>query len=449
MTRPTIRAGCWSSTIGSEGQARSSSRSRRVRTKPLWNTLIRIDGEALHAPGAASSAGVGAARRTTIRAGALRTMTFLAGSLGVQVMDDPSAGHDEGAWLGYTAFDPRPTIAEMAEIRSSLRELLNSQVEAGSWSYLLVSQTRPLGSFTTTPRARSVLLQLGPGEPWSAGLRLSVTQQLARRWIGGELVDAGGSAGRGGMVQRWRLAVRGDRAPGAHRADLARRSARRGGRGALGARDVAVPHARQRAPRGDGAPDDEARATLMARGALYALRESAAIRAKTKGKRGLVDVVSTLARQVEDKQLGVLTPAAWIAAVGADDPDAQRTFDALVVRGEANVLPAGALGPCFQASTGEYTAFDPGSISRRPAPRPTARSPASVPAAPPTRPGSRTAISRSPCRPREGDASVPVKIEVTRAGAKVSLSYLPRGARGRGQVWSRTKVPDNRCGEVP
>ena len=36
-----------------------------------------------------------------------------------------------------------------------------------------------------------------------------------------------------------------------------------------------------------------------------------------------------------------------------------------------------------------------------------------------------------------------------RGGAKVNLSYLPRGARGRGQVWSRLKVPDDRCGELP
>lgn len=31
-------------------------------------------------------------------------------------------------------------------------------------------------------------MQVGPSEPWSAGLRLSVAQQLVRRWIGGSLV---------------------------------------------------------------------------------------------------------------------------------------------------------------------------------------------------------------------------------------------------------------------
>jgi C-terminal processing protease CtpA/Prc len=50
---------------------------------------------------------------------------------------------------------------------------------------------------------------------------------------------------------------------------------------------------------------------------------------------------------------------------------------------------------------------------------------------------------------RDGDATVPIKLVVKRAGAKVTLSYLPRGPHGRGQVWSRVKVPDDRCGEPP
>ena len=101
-------------------------------------------------------------------------------------MDDPAAGHDEAAWLGYTAFDPRPAAAEVAQIRSSLGDLFKAHDEPAS-TFLIVSQSRPIGSFFTSARAASVLLQVGPAEPWSAPVRLSIAQQLARRWVGGAL----------------------------------------------------------------------------------------------------------------------------------------------------------------------------------------------------------------------------------------------------------------------
>jgi len=117
-------------------------------------------------------------RRATVPARALQYASFLAGSLGGEVIDDPAAGHDEGAWLGYTAFDPRPVVAELSQIRSSMGELLKSRLDAPT-TYLFVSQTRPIGSFTTSPRWSSVLVQVGPSEPWSGSLRLSMAQLVA------------------------------------------------------------------------------------------------------------------------------------------------------------------------------------------------------------------------------------------------------------------------------
>ncbi|HEY2515293.1 MAG TPA: hypothetical protein VGI39_30710, partial [Polyangiaceae bacterium] len=142
--------------------------------------LVRIDGEPLRADRAASSLGVGAVHRARLRPRALRYATFLAGSLGAQVIQAVE-GNDEGAWLGYTSFDPRPAIAELAQIRTGLYEFLKSRqpIPGPTWTYLLMSQSRPIGSFSTTPRFESILLQVGPSEPWSAPLRLSMTQQLA------------------------------------------------------------------------------------------------------------------------------------------------------------------------------------------------------------------------------------------------------------------------------
>jgi len=82
---------------------------------------VTIDGAALNVPDAASSFGVGKARVREARGRALVRTVFAAGSMGSAVF---SAGieHDEAAWLGYTAFDPRPVSAEIAQVRTALRE---------------------------------------------------------------------------------------------------------------------------------------------------------------------------------------------------------------------------------------------------------------------------------------------------------------------------------------
>ena len=231
---------------------------------------MRIDGEPLRASGAASSFGVGAMRRASVPARALQVAGFVAGSIGVQVIDDPAGGHDEGAWLGYTAFDPRPVIAELAEVRSSLREMLKGDRQWPSTT-LLVSQTRPLGSFTTTPRWSGALLQVSPAEPWAAGLRVSMAQQLARPWIGGLLrlaAEPGPRSGEAALVRRGGRALRRDDRPGAPRPARAQRAARR--RLRASSRSWQRPRTARSTthtcrPLADG--DPVARATLMARGA--------------------------------------------------------------------------------------------------------------------------------------------------------------------------------------
>jgi len=51
---------------------------------------------------------------------------------------------------------------------------------------------------------------------------------------------------------------------------------------------------------------------------------------------------------------------------------------------------------------------------------------------------------------RDGDASVPVKLAVTRGTASLTLTYVPKGAHGRGQTWTRVRgISDDRCGEIP
>jgi hypothetical protein len=418
--------------------------------------LLRIDGEPLRADKAASSLGVGAVRRETIRARALRYTSFLAGSLGAQVIDAVE-GHDEGAWLGYTAFDPRPAVAELAQIRTGFAELFKAQgmLPGPPWTYLVVSRARPIGSFSTTPRFESTLLQVGPSEAWTGALRLSMAQQLARRWIG----DAIRFTPQQG--HEWELGWFND---GVARYAATLLLARLGfldpkeWREAI-AGELSVlatsPHAsKSNAELAALAPRDPvARATMMARGALYAARESAVIQARSKGARRLENVLVDLLKQAQNDQnqsTAALPSSAWLDALSKDDPDAAKSFDAIIMKGGGVELPKDALGPCFRAGAGEYAAFDPGFDLDATRIDKDGKVVGVREGGPAAKAGLKDGDVLESMSAREDDASVPVKMIVTRAGQKVSLTYVPRGAHGRGQTWTRVKgIPDDKCGDPP
>ncbi len=411
---------------------------------------LHIEADALHAV-SASSLGVGAVKRTSLPPRALRYASFIAGSLGAMVIDDPAAGHDEGAWLGYTTFDARPVVAEIAQTRTAIRESLKSRDEA-PWMYLFVSQTRPIGSFSTTPRSASVLVQVGPAEPWTAPLRLSVAQQIARRWIGGVTrvaTDAGhepdGWWFSEGVTRYFVTRVL------SHAGLLAPDDVREVIAGELSVLATSPHRAKTNAELAAiAATDDVARATLMARGALYALHESAAIRARTKGDHGIESVLASLIERAEEEKQRTFTAAQWIDALAKDDPDAARAFDALVVKGQPAVLQPGAIGPCFRAGTGEYVAYDPGFDVERTRESKEARVTGVRADGPAARAGLREGDVLASMNARDGDANVPVKIVVTRGASQVTITYAPKGTHGRGQTWTRVRgIADDKCGEIP
>jgi hypothetical protein len=417
---------------------------------------LEIDAASLEAEKAASSLGVGARRTTRLRPRALRYACFVAGAQG-DVVFDTIDGHDEASWTGFPAFDLRETVVELAEERTVFATVLGARhmLPDVPWTYLFeVSGSRSPGTIEVTPRFDGMLVQLASSDSMGTPLRMAMGQLLARRWIGDaiRLAPAGHTAELGWFddgVARY-LATRvlarvGVLAPkdwaqviGEGLSVLATSALAKEGNASLSAR---------------ANEDPEARLVLMMRGALYASLESAVIAARSRGSRTLETVLSGLfdqARAQHDGTIVALSPGAWLEAVAREDPDAVRTFDAMVVRGGPIALPPAAMGPCFRAGTGEYVAFDPGfdvdATLRARDHRPVGLRPGG----PAATAGLGPTDTVESIQASQGDVTARMNVVVARGDKKVALSYWPRGRRGRGQTWSRLPgVPDDKCGLPP
>jgi hypothetical protein len=407
---------------------------------------LLIDGGPLRAPNAASSWGLGATHRSTGRLRALQHVTFLAGSMGAAEFDTIE-GHDEDAWLGYTAFDPRIVSAEIAGVRTSLAELFHASPPPRN-TVLFVTQARPLGSYTTTPRAGGLLLQLGPSEPWSAPLRVSVAQQLVRPWLGGELWV--GPQEPGHLAESYwftegvtrffvtrLLANGGLLRPDELRDELAGETSVIVASPFRGKSNIELAALAR--------TDEVARAHLVARGALYAARINALVRDKSKGGWSLDTIVLELLEQAR-KEKRALPASAWVDAVARTLGDKERNiFARTIERGEEVALPTNILGHCYRAGTGDYVAFDLGFDANATRETKTGELMGLVAGGPAARAGVRRG-DLVDADYRDGHTEVPVKLTVKRGSETLHLTYAPTGAHHKGPVWTRLPgISDDKC----
>jgi len=319
---------------------------------PVEATVV-IDGAAIAASHAMSSLGLGATRTRKATPRALARGMYVAGSLGTAVLLEAAGDRDEIGWLGYTAFDPRPAAAEIASVRTALRESWKGGGE-DTFTLAFVSTSRPAGRFGVTALPASAVVHLGPSEPWSARMRVSITQALGRPWLGGEL-DVTAPPDHEGRALWFR--------EGVARFYAVRTLSRLG---LLAPNDAAAwvnglladhalsPHRGRPRDEIDARPDDPLAASELAgRGALHALRTFAAFTKTPAGAAGLdTRLLAHMKARRETPPRTTFDERAWVDLVrdGAGE-GAGRDFEATVLRGQDSALPDDLLGPCFRKGT--------------------------------------------------------------------------------------------------
>ncbi len=419
---------------------------------------VSIDGSQLPAPLSASSLGLGASRTRRGWVDGLRSSMFVAGSLGTTIMDT-GIEHDESAWLGYTAFDPRSVTAEIAGMRSLLRETFRGEV--ADHMVFFISQSRAAAS--VLGRGNFAVAYVTPDEPWSAALRVAMTKHLVSEWVGGEarIADANGQPavwfGSGVALFYAAHAL-------AHAGLLAPEDARELVSTLLSAQATLPAHS--------GTPADVL-ARQTAQGALYAARISALLRTRAAraGPRAptadpheakierlddvlisLVDEARASGAQEGMRASGarLLRSAAFIDIVAhVLGEDERRVFASVFDKGGPVALPDNALGPCFSQRRALHAEMSLGFDLDATLESSDRVVVGLVPGGSAAKAGllSTDIIVASNVRP--GRADVPATLTVQRGQEKKTLTFVPRGKEHAGFAFVRVPgLTDSQCGNV-
>lgn len=410
------------------------------------SVAVSLDVSAKDAAVVATSFGVArehVARQLTISPAVLRRAAFFAGPGGRAEFDAPE-GHDEAAWLGYPAFDPRAVAAEVAGFRGLLHDYFKDY-DLEPATLLFAVDARPRGHFRVARRAAGVLVTLS-SDPYDAPLRLAIAHELVHAWIGERIWLGDATPGREAgafwfhegftrWVAREQLARAGLLSPDEYAAEVDRllaivTTSRHGSRSMTElAADRAAPGV---------VP------LLMARGALFATVEDARIREVSKGARTLDDVVRDLAKQAGEKSGPLPENALRDRLVGElGEARAREDFEDVVAVGRRTKLPENALGPCFEAREVAYGVYAPGfDVAGSRAAHAIVGLEVKGPAA---LAGLRERdILVSADIPDRADQTA--KVEVERDGKRVMIGYAPTSGTRRGQGFRRKPaLTDDGC----
>jgi hypothetical protein len=395
---------------------------------------------------AASSFGFGIDREVSAHGRDLRFATYLVGTVG-RALFDTREGHDEAAWLGYTAFDPRPISADVAAFRTAIREIFQD-AEGAALTLMIVVDGRTPGSFRVTRRASSILVHLGSGEPWSGPVRIAVATEVIHGWLGSRLwigPDAGSREAEGywfsegvarglarDLLFRFGLITSTELLDEMH--------------GLAGIVSTSPRRKESNASLGASAKEPGVVPLLVARGALYAARIDALLRKKSHGKKGLPELLRGLYATAKETK-GALQPSHWVAALSPDlEAGEKKVFHELIEEGALPDLPEGLLGPCFQGAPHTYAAFDLGFDEPATRAQPALTIVGLRAGGPAERAGLRAGDVLIDAAVSQGRADTRVTLTVERGEQKKTISYLPAGPSTAWKGWVRKRdVAEEAC----
>lgn len=395
--------------------------------------------------GAASSFGVGASKQVKVRGREILEAAFFVGRMG-SALFNATEGHDEAAWFGYTTFDPRPIAADVAGFRTAAGQIFRDN-ENRPATFFILPDGRNAGAFVAARRAGGVIVQVGVGEPWSGPVRIAVASEILKAWIG-ERLFIGPSAPGQEAESYWFT-------EGVTR-HLARDLLFRFGlitpselldevHGLIGMRVTSPFQGQPNKALAARASEPGVLPVLVARGALYATRADAEIRAKSNGKTSLDDVLRALYAKARAER-GPLPVSAWTEAISKEiGGDEAGAFAAMIENGGEIRIPDAALGPCFRAAARRYEAFDLGFEEAR-EPKDTRKIESVRAGGPADKAGLRAGDVIVEAKFTRGRSDVPASITVERGGEKKTITYRPAGPSVPGQGWARKKeIPDESC----
>lgn len=400
-----------------------------------------LDGSRIAAEGAITTLGIGRSRVRTTTFEALSYGMFVAGSLGTATFRD-AGDRDEVAWLGYTAFDPRPAAAEIAQVRTALRETWRGGGADGH-ALAFVSSARPEGHVALLELPGATLVHLGPSEPWGFALRSRIALALQRPWLGGRLTVRSADGADGTWFDE-----------GLARFTAVRLLSRLG---LVTPRDVAtwlgglyaahalspVKDRRHTELVATKASSPDARAELTARGALHAFAAYGAYRRAHPGKTFDDELRPILTAAVEGKRAHVFTEAEWRALLG-QALGRETDFD-VVALGKEPLVPDDALGPCFRKSSGavfhERLGFDLDATLDAPDRRLVGLEPGG--------PASAAGVHEGDAVIEASRAGETYRLVVESSGTTRTVTVRPSRQTTRATTFVREpKVPDTACGEL-
>lgn len=386
------------------------------------------------APGLATSLGVDAPP-ARVRPAELRGAAIVLGPLGRAVFRGPE-GADDFAWTGETRFDLRWSAAETAGARTAVDAWFGAEPgETARFTGLFAVDYDDDVGARVVPRHGGLYIALAPGVDWNASVRLAVAQGLVHRWIGGRLRlrdpdqphEAGlwFSQGLARFIAREVLYDLGTLSAADYADELNRHHAELATSPLRTATNADVAAAAI-------AGDPDAAPLLVARGVLAATRLDALL----KSRGSLQSIVRALVAHARERDLAELPVAAFTDRLAAalDPADVKHLRDT-IERGVAPQLPEGALGPCFVRGSRTYTRFDLGfDLAASTLAQQIVRL---RPGGPAARAGIREGEPLVGIVALGDDPQQPVEVTLQRDGHVSSVSYLPRGASGRGDAWKR------------